>query len=182
MRGWDRRSVTNTWVIAFSSPNCKSEFASPLCLIVDLTCRRRGAFGLPAKTTAQINARHPGCLMSNYKHCSHHRFKLSCCVKPCGCRLRWRGISQPYSPCAGGAGRNKVPSRGCGLEGCSFSLAEMGAGALQTGLWYLAFIGFLLKILWLSNVTAPELGTRAGIASCNTAWFRQEAAQRNTGG
>ena len=33
----------------------------------------------------------------------------------------------------------------------------MGAGALQVGQQYLAALGFLLKVLWLSNVTALKL-------------------------
>lgn len=153
------RLVTNTQVIAFSSPNRTSEFSGPLCLIVDLTCRMRGGPGLPAKTTARINTRHQGCLMSNYRHRTLHPFKLSWCRKARGCCLDEGGPRSPTAPGEpeGAAGPGGSGSRRC--AGCSFPAGQVGAGALQAGWQYLTFIGFLLKVPWLPNVTAPALET-----------------------
>lgn len=90
----------------------------------------------------------------------------------CGC-LRWRGISQPKRTRWGGAGGNKVPPW---YPSCSFSSGEVGAGALHAGQRYLTCIGFLIKVLWLSNVTDSGMGdTATKIASCSTAWFKGEA-------
>lgn len=129
MRGWDCRSVTNTRVMACSVPHGTSESPSPLCLIVDLTCRMRGALGSPAKTPAQINARHGGRLMWNCKHrarASSTQREPVCTA--CGRCLRRRGSWQTNG---GRAGTKCLYPRLC--PGCPPSLGRVGAGAAPGG-------------------------------------------------
>lgn len=94
--------------------------------------------------------------MSNYKHRAHHGFK-------------WSGYVKAQWPPWGGASAS-------GYQAALFSLGEMGARALQTRRQYLAFIGFLIKFVWSSDVTGSDAGeTASQIAFWSTAWFQRAA-------
>lgn len=146
MRGWDRRSVTNTRVIAFSLPNCKSEFTSPLCLIVDLTCRMRGALGLPARNNSTNKHQTPGLLDVELQTLLPSSIQIALIRKALYLLPEMKGAGQPSHAAGGDGNRHKVPFPSWDPRR-SFSVGEVGAGALHAGLRYLAFIAFLLKVL-----------------------------------
>ena len=111
----------------------------------------------------------PGGLMSNYKHLSHHRFKLSWYRRPGVAALGEGGSHSPTAPGRPVGWHDHVPL-GCLAPRMPIFHAPGGGQALQVGRQYLAPMGFLLKVLWLSNVTAlilklppvarPDLGRR----------------------
>lgn len=111
----------------------------------------------------------PGGLMSTYKHRSHHRFKLSWYGKPGVAALGEGGSHSPTTPGRPVGWHDHVPL-GCLAPRMPIFHVPGGGRALQVGRQYLAPMGFLLKVLWLSNVTAlilklppvawPDLGRR----------------------
>ena len=141
----------------------------------------RGGRGLPAKTTAQINARHWGCLMSTYKHLFHHRFQLSWHGKPGVAALEEGGVSQPSrtrpawwgaEPCASGSRFGL-----CGTQDAAFPWARWSRGsANRTTIFSIHRCSSesSLTVWWDSS------GTKT--TSCGTGWFKPEAAHRSERG
>lgn len=158
------RSVTNTWVIAFSLPNCKSEFTSPLCLIVDLTCQMRRGLWITCQNNSTNKRQTPGLLDVELQTLLLSSIQMEQICKACAVAALGGGdFCCPPAP--GGVGLTEIKC--LSIPGCSFSLGEMGARILQTGWQYLAFIGFLIKVpnclMWQTpvletlNLTLPPV-------------------------
>lgn len=106
---------------------------------------------ITCQTAAQINARHHGCLMWNYKHCAHHRFKLSWYVKPSVAALDEGGASGGTAPRWGR--RGQCASTPGYTQAARFPWVRWVWGCAK-GTAIFSVHSFLLKVLWLSNVTA----------------------------
>lgn len=119
-------------VIAFSLPNCKSEFTGALCLIADLTCQMRRAPWITCQNNSTNKRQTPWLLDVELQTPGPSWIQMERLRKsPVAPVRRWGEWEQSAS----------------GYQAALFSLGEMGAWALQTRWQYLAFIGFLIKFV-----------------------------------
>lgn len=133
-------------VIAFSSPNCKSEFTRPLCVIVDLTCRMRGDPDyLPKQQHKQTpDPGRPDVELQTSLPSSHSNWADT--EGPSRC-LRWKGLTASTAP--GWLGGGVARPCSSGLHGTAMPIFRrwVGAGFASRAAIF-SSLGFS-KVLWI---------------------------------